>query len=340
MRIRTGAGLLLTGICCASLAACTAAASSGPDVTVTDPAVGRPAPPDSVQAALSRMAFTPYAALGLSNNDGLAPGEAPDELSSECMSAAGYPGSGGAVPFAVPISAAGLSFSQPWGSWGYLGLATAEQYGFLRPAGSALSSLGIDASAPGTNSGSLPAAEQAAIGKCGTIVSDFTNTVDNGPLAGIQALTNDIYNDIQHDAQIKTATTAWSACMGRNGYSYPDPLTMFKDELRSLFGAAPGKKILVGGTSVSTSQNQAQIAMAVTDANCTQSTDLAGIYFAVQASYEQQIVDANQQALGTAVQQYRADYQKEVSELPALLKTAQAQPFKSPVRVVQGTKVG
>jgi hypothetical protein len=183
-------------------------------------------------------------------------------------------------------------------------------------------------------------AEQTAIGKCGTVVGDFTNEVSNGPLAGIQALTNDIYNDTQRDAQIKAATTAWSACMGKNGYSSPDPLTMFKDELRSLFGTGPGKKILVGGTSVSTSQNQAQIAAAVTDANCTQSTDLAGIYFAVQASYEQQIVDANQQALGTAVQQYRADYQKEVSELPALLKTAQAQPFKSPLRVVQGTKVG
>ena len=37
----------------------------------------------------------------------------------------------------------------------------------------------------------------------------------------------------------------------------------------------------------------------VTDADCTDSTDLAGIYFAVQASYEQQIVNANQQALST-----------------------------------------
>jgi hypothetical protein len=340
MRIRTGAAVLLTGICCATLAACTAAASSGPAVTVTDPAVGRPSPPDSVQAALSRMAFTPYAALGLSNNDGLAPGESTDDLSNACMSAAGYPGSDGLTLFGVRISAAGLSFSQPWGSWGYLGLATAEQYGFLQPAGSALNSLGIDTSPPDTNLNSLPAAEQTAIGKCGTIVADFTNEVDNGPLAGIQTLTNDIYNDIQRDAQIKTATTAWSACMAKNGYSYPDPLTAFKDELRSLYGPGPGRKILVGGTSVSTSQNQAQIAMAVTDVNCTQSTDLAGIYFAVQASYEQQLVNANQQALGTAVQQYRADYQKEVSQLAALLKTAQAQPFKSPVRVVQGTKVG
>jgi hypothetical protein len=340
MRIRTGAGVLLAGICCATLAACTAAASSGPDVTVTDPAVGRPAPPDSVQAALSRMAFTPYAALGLSNNDGLAPGESTDELSNACMSAAGYPGASSDAPLGVAISDAGLSFSQPWGPWGYLGLATAEQYGFLQPAGSALSSLGIDASGPNTNTDSLPAAEQTAMGKCATIVEDFTNEVSNGPLAGIQTLTNDLYNDIQRDAQIKTATKAWSACMAKNGYSAPDPVTMFKNELRSLSGGGPGGHIVVGRTSVSTSQNQAQIAMAVSDANCSQSTDLAGIYFAVQASYEQQVVNANQQALTTAVQQYRADYQKDVSTLPALLKTATAQPFRSPKSVVRGTKAG
>ncbi len=45
---------------------------------------------------------------------------------------------------------------------------------------------------------------------------------------------------------------------------------------------------------MSPAANQAQIAAAVTDATCTESADLAGIYFAVQASYEQQIVNANQ----------------------------------------------
>jgi hypothetical protein len=57
----------------------------------------------------------------------------------------------------------------------------------------------------------------------------------------------------------------------------------------------------------------------VTDADCTQSTDLAGIYFAVQASYEQQIVDLNQEQLNSAVDQYRAAYHKELGELSSLL---------------------
>jgi hypothetical protein len=341
MRIRSGIGVLLTGVCCAGLAACTAAGSSGPDVTVTDPSVGRPSPPDSVQAALSRMAFTPYAALGLSNNDGLAPNESSNAITEACMSAAGYPGSG-PIAIGVEINAAGLAFSQPWGAWGYLGLATAEQWGFLQPAGSALTSLGIDNPSSGTNPQSYPAAEQTAINKCQNITSDFSNEVNNGPLAGIQSITNTLYNDVQENAAIKNATKAWSACMARNGYTYPDPETGFRDEMRSLFGGGPGQgiHIKIGGSSVSTTQNQAQIAMAVADANCTQSTDLAGIYFAVQASYEQQIVNANQQALSAAVQQYRADYQQEVRKLPQLLKTAKAQPFKQPVTVQGGKTVG
>jgi hypothetical protein len=71
-------------------------------------------------------------------------------------------------------------------------------------------------------------------------------------------------------------------------------------------------------------QNRTQIAMAVTDANCTQSTDLAGIYFAVQASYEQQFVTANQQALNVAVRRYQAAFASQLSKLPALLRTASA----------------
>jgi hypothetical protein len=67
--------------------------------------------------------------------------------------------------------------------------------------------------------------------------------------------------------------------------------------------------------------------VAVTDAGCTDSADLAGIYFAVLASYEQQVVNANQQALTSAVRQYRAAYARELTKLPSLLKTARATPL-------------
>ncbi len=98
MRIRTGLCLLA---CCAALAACTADPHKGPNTSVTTPHVGRPAPPASAQAALSGEPFTPYAALGLSNNDGLAPNESSFNLGGACMTAAGYPNvSGRATPCA------------------------------------------------------------------------------------------------------------------------------------------------------------------------------------------------------------------------------------------------
>ena len=316
-----------TLLICAGLTACTAGPPKGPDTTVSTPAVGRPQPPTSVQAALSREAFTPYAALGQSADDGLAPNESGYALSSACMTAAGYPDSA-SIPFAIRSGPANLAFSQPWGSWGYLGDAEAQQYGFRVPPGSALSALGIDTSGPGTNPGSLPQAEQTAIGKCASIVQDFTNATGNGALASIGTLASDIYNDVLRDAAVKNATRAWSACMARNGYNFSQPEAVFRQEIQDMFGDVHQ---INAGATVNAAANQAQIATAVTDASCTDSADLAGIYFAVQASYEQQLVNANAQALTAAVQQYRAAYGRELAKLPALLKTAKANPFLAPV---------
>ena len=64
----------------------------------------------------------------------------------------------------------------------------------------------------------------------------------------------------------------------------------------------------------------------MTDADCTLSTDLGGIYFAIQTSYEKQLVTANQQALNAAVREFKANYARELSKLPALLRTASATP--------------
>ena len=227
MRIRTG--LAVAVCCCAGLTGCTASAPRGPQTTVTAPSVGRPQPPSSVQAALSREPFTP-----------------------------------------TPRSAS------PTTTW------------------------------------------------CATITQDFTNAADDGALAGIQTLSNDIATDVQQDAAVKNATQAWTACMARNGYSFQQPDAVFFHELQTMYG---GGHRITPGAAVSAAANQAQLATAVSDADCTQSADLAGIYFAVQASYEQQLVNANAQALTTAVQQYRAAYARELAKLPSLLRTAQVTPF-------------
>jgi hypothetical protein len=323
--MRTRTGLCVLACCCAALAACTAAAPTGPNSNVAPPSVGKPPPPASGQAALSSEAFTPYAALGISGNDGLAPGESQYTLIGPCMTAAGYPGvtvSDGIVPIGISIGGS-LAFTQPWGGWGYLGTADAQQYGFRFPPGAALTTLGLGGFGQ-LNAPTVPKAEQAAASKCGTIVQEFASATQSGPLAGIIALGNDIGTDMQHNPAVTAAGQAWSACMARNGYSFSQPQNVGNQEFQAMYGNVHA---ITPSTEVSAAANQAQIAVAVTDATCTQSTDLAGIYFAVQASYEQQLVTANQQALSTAVSQYRAAYAKELSQLQALLGTTKAQPF-------------
>jgi hypothetical protein len=325
MRIRTSLCLLA---CCAALAACTADPHKGPNTSVTTPHVGRPAPPASAQAALSRDPFTPYAALGLSNDDGLAPGESSFSLGAACMSAAGYPNVNDAdVPFGLHLGGPEtLAFTQPWGSWGYLGATEAQQNGFQGNPGSALTQLGVNGT-PG-NPANLPPAEQSAAFKCSTIEQNFTNAVEKGALAGIQTLSNEILSDVSRDPAVKRATQAWSACMAKHGYIFHSPQDVFFTELQNMYnGGKPGGIQIVPGAQVSPSAQRAQLAAAVTDSDCTRSTDLAGIYFAVQASYEQQLVNTNQQALKTAVKQYHAAYQKELTQLQAQLRTTKAQPF-------------
>jgi hypothetical protein len=205
--------------------------STGSAGSGSSPSVGRPPPPSSGQAALSRMAFTPYAALGESNNDGLAPGASDYALAQACLTAAGYPDlSAGDVPFSVTGGPANLAFAQPWGAWGYLGSAEATQYGFRVPAGSALTSLGIDVGSG--DPASLPQAEQAVINTCYTIAQDFGNAEGQGPLAGIATLSSDIASDVQADAAVKNATGSWTTCMARNGYHLGQPDLVFRKDRR------------------------------------------------------------------------------------------------------------
>jgi hypothetical protein len=321
---RTGTRAVVL-ICCAGLAACTAAPTFKPNTSVTAPSVGRPPPPPSVQAAISTGAFTPYAELGQANDDALAPSESDSALSKACLTNAGYPNAGGRFQFGILYGSAGLTNATPYGRWGYLGAAEAAQHGFMIPPPGLFHVL-----APG---GQLSKAEQKALEKCSTIVAGFDSTQMKGPLAGIQTLSNDIQNDVQHNPSVKAATKAWSACMAQNGYNVTDPQSAFMQAIRASGGviwvrpgggavaiaAAPdGKPNATSGPDKA--RNQAQIALAVTDADCTESTDLAGIYFAVQASYEQQLVDSNQQALNEAVAEYRAAYVNELRKLPRLLR--------------------
>jgi hypothetical protein len=303
--------------CCAALAGCAAGPPDGPVATVTAPAAGRPPAPASVEAALSREAFTPYAGLGLYPDDGLAAGESGYSLAAACLAAAGYPGvSASLIPQSIRIGSTNLMLPQPWGPWGYVSTAQAEQQGF-RPDGSALQVVGV--ALPPEDPDSLPAPERTAVVRCATIVADFSASAQSGPLAVITTLTNDIGTDTGNDAAVRAATQRWAACMAGNGYNDGQPQDVFQQELTVMYGSSHS---ISPASPISAAADQAQTAAAVTDADCSQSADLAGIWFAVQASYEQQLVTANQQALSAAVQRYRAAYRAELTRLPALLHSS------------------
>jgi hypothetical protein len=337
MRIRNGLGVLIC--CCASLAACTAAAPKGPNTTLSTPSVGRPPAPVSAQAALSSEAFTPYAGLGAADNDGLAPGDTYDALHIACMNDAGYGQYAAQAPYPVRTNR-GLAFAQAFGPWGYIGTALAAQQGFL--AGSGLSAAGgVGSGGPGAGPGqpgagpgqpggpfsSLPTGAQTAAGKCFNILENFNNAQFAHSMAIIETLNDYISTDVIQDGEFKKAMRDWSACMARNGFSSSDADT-FSQQAQVTLGlrSAPGQNPSGPPGAPTAAQNQAQIAMAVADANCTLSSDLSGIYFAVQASYEQQFVSANQQALNAAVRQYKAAFAKALKDLPTLLQTTSAVP--------------
>jgi hypothetical protein len=313
--LRSGLAVVVL-CCCAALTACTAATPKGPAAAVTTPAVGQPVPPASAQAALSSEAFTPYAGLGSSTDDGLAPGDTYEALHTACLNDAGYGQYASTAAFAVRENR-GLAFAQAYGPWGYLGATLAAQEGFEAPVGGA----------PGSSpTGSLPTQAQAAANKCFNIVLDFNNTQFARSMAGIETMNDDISSDVVQDTAFKRATKAWLSCIARSGYTASDPSALAQQEEQSLgqlnIGPNPSPS-----PSTSASAEKAQLAAAVADADCTQSTDLAGIYFAVQASYEQQFVSANQQELNQEVREYKAAFAKELNKLPGLLRTASAKPL-------------
>jgi hypothetical protein len=314
---RPGIAVLL---CCAGLATAACSGGSGaksPETSVTAPSIGKPAMAASIAAALARQAFTPYAGLGQVASDGLAPNEAATSLDSACLTDAGYPAAND--DFQSIRVGDTLTPSTAFGAFGYVGATEAAQYGFV-PGGPG---------GPGAGSSDLSAAAQAASNKCFTIWRNFLGTQLTSSLAAVQTLGQTIQSEDFKDPSIAKATKAWSACMAADGYHYGTPNELLNSVMNVIRGASVTTQTATGtvtGPSLTAAQNAAQIAQAGADAACTQSTDLAGIFFAVQASYEQQVVDANQPQLSKAVQQYRAAYRKELGQLQTQLTTTPTTP--------------
>ena len=119
----------------------------------------------------------------------------------------------------------------------------------------------------------------------------------------------------------------WSACMSKQGFHSSDA-NNFEQQAQEMLGlrSGPGQNPNSPPSQPTAAQDKEQIAMAVADANCTLSSDLSGVYFAVQTSYEKQFVSANQQALNAGIREYKAAFARTIKDLPSLLQTTSATP--------------
>ena len=80
------------------------------------------------------------------------------------------------------------------------------------------------------------------------------------------------------DSRVRSVFQAWSACMGRTGFAYADPLS------------AAGDPAFIG------SVDQHQVAVAGADIACKAATNLVGVWFTVEAAYQSRAIAANRAA--------------------------------------------
>ncbi|MEV4315621.1 hypothetical protein [Actinocrispum sp. NPDC049592] len=87
-----------------------------------------------------------------------------------------------------------------------------------------------------------------------------------------QRLSAESFRQSRDQPQVRAAIAGWSQCMARRGYRYPDPFAPVADP-RFRPGVPP--------------PSATEIATAVADVDCKRQSDLVGIWFAAERSYQQ-----------------------------------------------------
>jgi hypothetical protein len=169
--------------------------------------------------------------------------------------------SGGEVPDASAL---------PAGAFGYLRAEVAAVQGFHGPS----------AAAP-VRTPRPPAseAEGAAAQECVKKALAAVRPADSAGSELVAALFGRSLEATGRDARVVAATRAWSACMKDAGFADTTP-----DGLVARYHG-PGRP------------TAEELAAATADERCTAAGNLAGIWFAVLAGYQRQLIAANQERL-------------------------------------------
>jgi len=251
----SGIVCLVTGavVAAAMLCACSGRSHQSPGATVTPPPLDGARPPATLAGAESAL---PLAGYGPSPSQWQVIYRAVGMLQAECMRQRGYHRF---TPTATARSPA--TYPGGGGPFGYVNEGYAARRGFHSPGGG-----------PGPRPMTLTEARVSL-----ACVARAQVRVLGPPSVRVRTaerLLGSLYvkseRDATTDKRVVAATGAWAACMRADGFDAHSPAAL----VQGPWSAAPSAR---------------EIATAKTDAACTSSEHLAGIYFAVLAGYQREL---------------------------------------------------
>jgi hypothetical protein len=281
--MRTHNRLTLVGAACfagALLGGCSAAATGGGGPSLAVPTITASPAPTSYYAV--EMA-QPLAAYETSQSEEVTVADASGLLISSCLQKSGYD---------IPASEFSAQNGTP-------DVTEFGPYGFVDP-NHGTYGLRLHAVASPAGDGSIPLpggqAEEKKSSQC-----EQASMAQLGDNDADSALINNLISEAQSaagtDPRVTAASSAWSQCMKQNGFSYSDP-------------AAVASAVSPARTA---SASSSEIAVAEADWSCTNSTDLSGIYFAVEAGYQDELIQENIQQLTSVKKDVQTELAKAAS---------------------------
>jgi hypothetical protein len=243
---------------------------------VPAPAIGAaPASPASYIAAITDLPWRPYIQ---DPRQALVVERAELVLAVQCMRHRGYRTfTQSMMNYAVPDLA-----QEPGGPYGWIDGAKAAKFGFHTSPADGVSIH----QAPVRLSG----AQDRALRSCTAGANSALQAgrvIDPGNL--VNQMAAQAWSLTADDTRVKTATARWSSCMRARSFRYSAP-------------PMANRWLAKSGTA-----SQAEIATASADAACTASTDLAGIFFAIDAGYQRELISRERATLAAIGAELRAE---------------------------------
>ncbi|MEV5505595.1 hypothetical protein [Streptomyces orinoci] len=135
---------------------------------------------------------------------------------------------------------------------------------------------------PTDSMASLSAADRATVNRCRAIAQkQLSGDAAYGSSSIGEQINSRSYIKATADDRVTAAFAAWSGCMKTAGYAYASPIDAYNDP----------------HWSASPTAEQQEIATAQADITCKRRTNLIGIWYAVDAAYQQQQIEAHQAEL-------------------------------------------